>query len=113
MNLLRRQQQRNKDCSGCENKEIYNCSRGDNKKIKIAQDAKTKKYKIAQEATTKKYYPDLGNESLSRERSIRKGLEILNRGGRRWKTNCALKNQIQMQIQMQIQVKMQIQIQIY
>ena len=44
-----------------------------------------------QEATTKKYYPDLGNESLSRERSIRKGLEILNRGGRRWKINCALK----------------------
>ena len=46
---------------------------------------------FSQEATTKKYYPDLGNESLSRERSIRKGLEILNRGGRRWKTNCALK----------------------
>ena len=37
---------------------------------------------LPQEATTKKYYPDLGNESLS-QRSIRKGLEILNRGGRR------------------------------
>ena len=37
---------------------------------------------LSQEATTKKYYPDLGNESLS-QRSIRKGLEILNRGGRR------------------------------
>ena len=38
---------------------------------------------LLKETTTKKYYPDLSNESLS-QRSIRKGLEILKRGTRRY-----------------------------